>query len=514
MRARSKITHLVRIATLVAPSFIAWKVACDAPHRDELTRVVTGTLGPVWGVLLAALGLRAASLYFQSRRDPSVHVLTRLDVLTGTGSWLAWMSAAAIIAAVRVGYASLAAIGLLGGGLLHLVVLYAFFALRKDPLGGGTLTRTISPAKPTEGDDVTEELTVENARIPLGYRLFINGRVGPRWATARHVLEASDSASTVTLEAKIGPAVRGTAMAEPMGLWLEDTFGLTRSHIQVAGEMPIAVNPRMRPVDKSMIPLLAHGLGERTAKRTNRLPTEGNLDLREYRDGDDIRRIHWIRSLAANQLMVRLPDEIPPDKPKVRIILDTYFPQAFALDTDVPNEVLDAMVAVWLAVGQAFVEKGTRVTLVTAAQHHGQVVPRRLELNPRQTSDALALGATVAWQGNLQVDDLWTDEATFIVSHGVHTPPPDDDKFKWIIVIPGELSTPRYALPTAARTPFPLGHRENRLTHRNQIANELARSRVDQTKALRTMQTSLSAPPPNSLIATALNDAIKLEVIR
>lgn len=514
MRARTQFTHLFRIGTLVAPSLIAWQVACDAPHRDELSRVVGDTLAPMWLLLTAALIVRAASLSMKKTDDPTIRVLPRLDVLTGTGSWLAWMSAGAVMLAVRLGYASLAAIGLMGGGLLHLVALYALFALRRDPLGNGTVTRSLTPITPIEGDDVTEEITIDNARIPLGYRMFISGRVGPRWATSRHVLEASDSNSTVVLESQIGPAIRGTQDAAPIELWLEDTFGLTRSHVQTAGAMPLIVNPKMRAVDKGTVPLLARGLGERIAKRTNRLPTEGNLDLREYRDGDDVRRIHWIRSLAANQLMVRLPDEIPPDRPKVRIILDTYFPDSFALDTDVPNEVLDAMVATWIAVGRAFAERGTRVTLVTAASQNGQVVPRRLELSPRQPNDALALGASITWQGNLQVDDLWTDEATFIVSHGVHTPPPDDDKFKWIIVIPGELSTPRAKLPSAARTPFPLGHRENRLGHRTLVSRELQRNKLDATKALRTMQTSVAAPPPGSLIAVALSDAIKLEVIR
>ena len=512
--ARSTLTHIVRIATLVVPTLLAWEAAVEAPHRDELTRAVTRVLGPVWGILAVAVVLRAASLFFQKRREPTLKILPRLDVLTGTGSWLVWLSAFAVMGAVRVGWASLAAIGLLGGALVHLCVLYAFFALRRDPLGTGTLTRALTPAMPIEGDDVNEEITIENAKIPLGYRLYVQSRIAPRWATARHLLDASDSGSTVSFESEIGPAIRGDHEAEPVAIWLEDMFGLTRSHEQTTGEIPVTVRPKVRGVDKTVLPLLARGLGERIAKRTNRLPTEGNLDLREYRDGDDVRRIHWIRSLAANQLVVRMPDEIPPDRPKVRVILDTYFPDAFALETDTPNEILDAMVAVWLGVGRALAERGTMVTLVAAmAEKNEQVAPRRLVVSPREQSAALALGARVAWQGKLQVDDIWTDEPTYIVSHGIHLVPPDD-KFRWIIVIPGELSTPRYTLPNAARTPFPLGHRENRLGHRTRLARELGRARVDQTKALRTMQTNVCAPPAGTLLAVALHDAIRLEVIK
>ena len=211
-----------------------------------------------------------------------------------------------------------------------------------------------------------------------------------------------------------------------------------------AGAAKITVTPKARDLDKTMVPLLARGMGERVAKTTRRLPTEGNLDLREYRDGDDVRRIHWIRSLAANQLIVRLPDEIPPDRPNVRIILDTFFPEAFVFQTDTPAEVLDAMVGgVWLAVGRAFAERGTRVRLVVAGTQNGTMVPRTLDLSPRTPSAALALGASVAWQSQLQVSDLWTDEATFVVSHGVHAATPEDGApIRWIIVVPAELSGP------------------------------------------------------------------------
>ena len=52
------------------------------------------------------------------------------------------------------------------------------------------------------------------------------------------------------------------------------------------------------------------------------------------------------------------PDEIPPDRPKVRLVLDTFFPEAFIGNVEAAAEVPDAMVTVWLGVARALTEKG------------------------------------------------------------------------------------------------------------------------------------------------------------
>ena len=89
------------------------------------------------------------------------------------------------------------------------------------------------------------------------------------------------------------------------------------------------------------------------ACRRAQLPTEGCFPLREYATGDDARRIHWVRSLTARELVVRLPDELPPEQPTVRLVLDTQPRRArpmlpYAGD----GQLLDALVRVWLRRGR------------------------------------------------------------------------------------------------------------------------------------------------------------------
>lgn len=502
--------HLFRITAIFVPSLVAWIVALTNFHRDELTRAVSQGLGPIWIVLFCLLVLRWMSLMVARQKDPTIDVAARLDVLTSSGSALSWFSAAAIVGAVKLGWASLGAVGVLGTGLFHLCAIYAFIALRDvNPFATG-ITRSFVPSSVTEGDDVKEEIALSHVRIPVGYRLFVSGRVGPRWATSRHVLDASHSEAELLLDSEVGPAVRGEHEAAPLVMWFEDTFGLTRSAPLEVAPAKLTVLPKHKPLDRSVTPLLQQGIGPREGKPASRIPTEGVMDLREYKDGDDVRRIHWVRSLAAGQLIVRLPDEIPPDRPKVRLVLDTFFPEAFVGNVQAAAEVLDAMVAVWLGVARALAEKGIKVTLVSAAPHEGKIVAKRFEYAARWDATARQLGAMVQWQSTLQPQQMFTDEATFVVSNGIHVYPPQDPKFRWILVRPTDLTTPALKLPSSARAPFPLGHPENRWAHRTKLVKELVTTRQDFDRAMRAMNTHLAPPPAGSFLAMPVNGEIHL----
>src|SRR5213075_1562985 len=107
------------------------------------------------------------------------------------------------------------------------------------------------------------------------------------------------------------------------------------------------------------------------SRPTQRQPSEGVFRIRTYVPGDDTRRIHWVRSLQMNHLVMRLPDEVPPAEPAERLILDSELWGTESLSCRAPDELLDALVCVWLGIGKALSELGVRVTLVTAAAHDG-----------------------------------------------------------------------------------------------------------------------------------------------
>jgi uncharacterized protein (DUF58 family) len=269
--------------------------------------------------------------------------------------------------------------------------------------------------------------------------------------------------------------------------------------------------------------LKGHGVGPNASRTAARIPTEGLFHLREYQAGDDVRRIHWTRSAAAGELIVRLPDELPPDRPRVRLVLDTYFPEASVLSCDAPAEVLDRVVAVWLALGRALADYGARVTLVTAVPGRRlergagepEVVMKAELLSLRDPAAAQRLGAQASWQGRLTVDALLTDEVTYVVSRGLLTHPPDTDKIRWILVPPPAEPELPALLPSAVTMPHPMGSSDNRWTRRKRLIAELSDKRVDYMSAFLALRANVApAPAGRSFIATPLADGtFKLEAL-
>jgi uncharacterized protein (DUF58 family) len=504
------------LLALVAPCAVVAYAALERP-RDGLARAALYGLGPPVVATAAALAARAGGALFGRRGATAgrAPLLAELGVLTGRGRALGWLSAAALACALGWGYASFAAVGVLGAALFYIAAAYGLVVLRApDPLRAGAISRRFSPETAVAGGPLVESVTFDGARVPLGARLFVTGRIGPRWATCRHVLTSSESGALVVAESDVGPAVRGRHRPEPLRAWLEDAFGLCRS---LPAEVPgptLLVTPPARDVSP-VAPLLAHGPGPNAARPRRRLPTEGAFELRDYHPGDDVRRVHWVRSAAAGRLVVRRPDEVPPDRPHVRLVLDTYFPRADVFESDEPARALDDLVAVWLGVARALVAAGARVALVTAvpAEGEGAAVVRH-DASPRAANDALRLGARVAWQRHLPVEALLTGEPAFVVARAVTARLPPAGAARWIVVPPAPPEPAAYE-PPELRLPLPMGAHENRRAALRGARAAARRLRRDRHLAAHALSVAADRPTPGSFVAVAASDgAVRLEAVR
>jgi uncharacterized protein (DUF58 family) len=416
-------------------------------------------------------------------------LLDRLDVLTASGSGTLWVSVVAIAAAGRMGWPSMSFIGVFGLALVLLVVAWTLLvAGSDDPVGVACITRRFVPACVVQGDPAIEEVRLAGARIPDGFRLFVTGRVGPRWATSRHAVDAPASGAEIVLESDVGPALRGDHRAAPLEVWLEDVFGLTQSVRRQAAPANLTVLPRVRAVDGAPS-ALDRGGHDREPCPASTLPTEGSLRLREYQPGDDARRIHWVRSLAARQVVVRLPDELPPDRPDVCLVLDTFLAPREPLSCESHHALLDALVAVWLGAARALMEAGTRVTLLTAAPKGADDVgARMLALSTRHHGASLRLGAEVRWQDDLGVEELLADlnRPAVVVSYRLQPDPTGARVLTWIVV-PRSLCVSAEDepwKPSRWRLPHTIGVPENRWTARRLEAARLRRACRDDNTLL------------------------------
>jgi uncharacterized protein (DUF58 family) len=489
----SRAVKAFRVASLAIAPAGAWWMASQAPHGDRVAEVVTYVLGPLWLAIAAGLLLRAVP-----RRGSEVPALDRLDVLTASGSGTLWIGALAVVLATKIGWASLAVLGVMGLSVVALTLVWTLLAAGSmDPMKLAAIERGFAADSVTEGEAVIERVRVAGARIPVGFRLFLTGKVGPRWPVSRYAVDASASGGEVVLESELGPGFRGAHHAPPLDVWLGDVLGLCKSVRRRAGAATLTVLPRLRKVEGAR--KVAGRGGLHTEPRAAlRLPTEGVMRLKEYQPGDDARRIHWMRSLSAREVVVRMPDEVPRDMPRVRLVLDTFLPGAEELTCDAHHELLDGLVNVWLGAARALSEGGNRVTLVTAAPGGESVAARALALSPRSFAPALALGAEVRWQEDLGVDDLVTEanakETTVIVSCRLQADPAGANA-AWIAV-PRSLWThvdDAGFVPSYATLPYVPGSPENRGSARRR---ERARVRLARRHAAALVD--LCADSPNA----------------
>jgi uncharacterized protein (DUF58 family) len=487
--------RVLRVASLLFPSAVAWEVASLALQRTRLDEAIAWALGPLWIATLGALVVRSIDVYVGVRvrgratdHRSRVSWVDTLEVLTASGAALAWSGAAAVVAAAWLGWASLSIVGLFGLCALHLVALWTLLrASGHDPWRRDSLTRRFVPAAAVEGETVTEEVRWEAPRIPAGFRLLASGRLGPRWPMTRYAVEADDSAGEVVIESDVGPARRGVHDAEPLDVWLQDVLGLCRSPRVAAGAARLTVRPKAAKMEGAA-PLPARGGADEEPRPAARLPTEGSFRLREYQPGDDTRRIHWLRSLAAQDLIVRLPDEVPVDRPGVRLVLDTFHPllvrHGRTLTCDSPAELLDALVQIWLGIGCALSDRGVRITAVAVVgdERLREPAAHSAVLRERRTrTEVQGLGARAQWQAAIAPASLLSSArgATLVVSHRL--PVDDAERAARWVVAPGALwaAAPTPPAGLGFLLPYPLGSAENRSSRRRAERARYRRARVD-----------------------------------
>jgi hypothetical protein len=475
-----------RRATLVLPALIAgWAVSRVHGHPDEaFLEVAAPLLVMLWTVMIGLVMLRA----YEAPRDRR---WASLDVLTGNGRSTMWASACAIVGSSLTGWASLSVLGVLGFAATFGTIIWTVFACGPRCWRDAKIARTLAPTTATEGDPVREELRITGLVVPPGTRWFATGRITPHGAATRYAVTSSSSRATISFESELGTMARGVYHAPPLAMWFGDVLGLARTPIVHHGEAELTVLPRPVSVD-GVRDLLGRGGDAALAVQTTRMPTEGTFRIREYTPGDDTRRIHWVRSLQAGELVVRLPDEIPPAEPAIQLILDNHLWGTEWLTCRAPHDLLDAMVRVWLGVGKALADTGTRVSLLTAVDLGRGVMRAERPMLPRNSSDALRLGARVAWQANVPLATLLAtrggsrNPAGAVKQIVVATRPPTAataGEVSWIVLPEGAWTTGEQAMPPAplALLPHPIGSADNRFERRRAERRRIATMWADRS---------------------------------
>jgi uncharacterized protein (DUF58 family) len=168
-----------------------------------------------------------------------------------------------------------------------------------------------------EGDDVRIELSVDVASaVPplslvaderlgrLGRRRVDLERVGRRRFAARYELER---------------VPRGRYAFDAVRLTVEDPFGLARTELVQGEQQALLVYPRLVELDRLFSEGGAHAQEGR--RLLLRRPSGFELhSVREYEQGESLRKVHWRSTARRGQLMVKELEDAPRDE--VAVLLD------------------------------------------------------------------------------------------------------------------------------------------------------------------------------------------------
>jgi len=284
-----------------------------------------------------------------------------LHALTTRGRAFVAAGATAFVCAFFLDQPDLLRVGVL---LLALPLVTAFVVGRTRYRLG--LVRAISPGQISAGQQARVELNLTNdGRMPTGLLLledqlpyvlgtrprFVVDRMGPRWRRTVGYAVRSD--------------VRGRFNIGPMTVRLSDPFGLVRLVRTFQTTTSLVVTPRITALPATPVTGAWTGSGD-NRPRAFATGSAEDVTVREYRRGDDLRRVHWRSSARVGELMVRREEQ--PWQSRATIFLDN---RRRAHRGSGAASSLEQAVSVAASVAVHLAQRGFRVKLVTAAGDEG-----------------------------------------------------------------------------------------------------------------------------------------------
>jgi uncharacterized protein (DUF58 family) len=237
------------------------------------------------------------------------------NLLTTRGRAFVGAGATLAVSGVFFGFRDLTRFGIL------LIVLPFLSALlvrtRKTRM---RIERHVSPDRISVGQTARVTLSFENvstsatpvflAEERLDYALgdrprFVVGRIAP--------------GRIRTIEYSVRSHLRGRHRLGPLGVQVQDPFGLANRSAVLEGHGDLVVLPQVLPLSSSRQP--SSGVGsEGEQAHLIALHGEDDVTVREFREGDDLRRIHWPSTARTGEIMVRQEDR--PAQRRAIVMLD------------------------------------------------------------------------------------------------------------------------------------------------------------------------------------------------
>ena len=336
---------------------------------------------PVAPPLLRRAGAARSALSRWTRRGTAALRRTPFPRPTARG----WTVIAVGIGLVGGGLVATTSVAVSAGLLLLVLVVLGFVMafLVAAPLRG---SRVAPRAMVQVGEVYRERVTLRGATMALGPRstLLVREQLDDAFASvseAEAYVEVGPSVPPAVFDVEALAMHRGRTTVGPVTIRVEDPFGLLRIDRPVVAPDEVVVVPSSTPLSAVDTGALA-GAVSADEGRVGQGGSADDSELRPYRPGDPIRRVHWAQSARRGELHVRQTTQAQP--PEAVIALDVRRESYQQLGRDDLAELSDLggdaafehAVVVAASVARALAARTSRVVLVTddadgATRHTG-----------------------------------------------------------------------------------------------------------------------------------------------
>jgi uncharacterized protein (DUF58 family) len=227
-----------------------------------------------------------------------------LSGLTTRGTSFLTAGAATILAGLLLGTRALLSVGV----VLILLPLFARLAAGRSRYRLGC-TRSISPPRVPAGQTATVTLRLENAsRLPTGLMLAEDSVPYALGTRPRYVLDGIERGGARELSYPLRSDLRGKFEIGPLEIRIADAFGVVELGRSFSSRTTFVVTPRVVRLPRTFSSSNWAGDGDGMT-RTTAAAGEDDVIPRSYRDGDELRRVHWRSTARYGELMVRREEQ-------------------------------------------------------------------------------------------------------------------------------------------------------------------------------------------------------------
>jgi uncharacterized protein (DUF58 family) len=288
-------------------------------------------------------------------------VTSGLKALTARGRSFLASGVAALLCAFILGEHDLLRIGVL---IVSLPLLAAMVVARTRYRL--SCARRLDPPRTEVGNEATVTLRLENVtRLPTGLLMIEDTVPYALGARPRFVLDRVEAQGIREIDYRVRSDLRGRFGIGPLSIRISDPFGLVELTRSFTISDTLMVTPQVVALPHVRLAGEWTGGGD---SRTRSVAAAGDDDVapREYRQGDDLRRVHWRSTARYGELMVRREEQ--QWQSRGALLLDT---RRYAHRGEGPRSSFEVAVSAAASIGVQLAHEGLGLRLVTdqGAEH-------------------------------------------------------------------------------------------------------------------------------------------------